>query len=66
MSGLGAPLRTAKPIDERTRSTWLPGTTLPCATSASRAGRARITMSTGSPRASRLGIESLAAPIEAP
>jgi len=66
MSGLGAPLRTAKPMEERTRSTWLPGTTLPWATSASSAGRARITTSAGSLRAKRLGMESSALPMEAP
>jgi hypothetical protein len=54
------------PIVERTRSTRLPGITLPCLISSSSAGAARITMSTGSPRARRVGIESGALPIDAP
>ena len=66
MSGFGAPARTAIAIDERARSTRLPGMALPSVIIRSSAGAAMMSTSAGSPRASRIGMASGAVPIEAP
>ena len=66
MSGFGAPARTAMPIRDSTRSTREPASTSPAAISASSACAETMMTSAGSPRASRVGIESAAPPVEAP
>jgi len=56
MSGFDAPARTAIPIGERTRSTRLVLTALPCSIISPSASPTMMSTSAASPRASRTGM----------
>ena len=64
MSGFGAPRRTAMPMLERARSTRLAATTLPSLINSSMPARLRMMTSTGSPRRTRLAMESGPIPVD--
>ena len=66
MSGFGAPVLTAMPMSDLTRSTRLPLRTFPCLIRSSSADEAMMTMSIVSPRSSLTGIASCVVPIEGP